>query len=224
MRRSAVAAAGALFALPAVLLAYHDGPVPGVTGGFGEPTCAQCHQGKPPADRALTIAAPKTYRAGQTYRVRVTLARPGLEVGGFEVAARHRSGPEAGTQAGELRAADARAQVTMGKGVQYAQHTAAGSRATPPGTLTWVVVWRAPANAAGEVVFHIAANASNADSSALGDAIYTAVAVARPVRSTTTMPTAHRPSPQASPGVPWRDARPAFGRRMPGEHHAHRNP
>jgi len=171
-----------LLLLPVVLLGYRNGPVPGVTGGFGEPTCAQCHQGQPAGDRALTIAAPKSYRAGGSYRVRVTLARPGLEVGGFEVAARFRSGPEAGRQAGELRPADARTQVSTGKDVQYAQHTDAGSLSTTPGTLTWLVLWKAPAKPVGEVVFHVAANASNADSSALGDRIYTAEAVVRITR------------------------------------------
>ena len=151
-----------------------------MTGGFNEPTCGQCHQGKPPADRALTIAVPKTYRAGQTYRLRVTLARAGLEIGGFEVAARYRSGPARGSQAGDLRAVDARTQVVTGNAVQYAQHTEAGSKATAPGTLTWVVEWQAPAPSSGEVVFHAAANASNADLSALGDTIYTTEAVARP--------------------------------------------
>lgn len=170
----------ALFLLPVIVLAYSSGPLPGMTGGFGEPTCAQCHHGQPPADKALSIVAPKTYRAGETYRVRVTLARPGLEVGGFEVAARYRSGAESGSQAGELSAADGRTQIVAGKGVQYAQHTETGSRARKPGALTWVVVWRAPAKAAGEVIFHAAANASNGDSSALGDTIYTATAVTRP--------------------------------------------
>ena len=177
---SAAAAAAVLFLLPVILLAFQNGPVPGVTGGFNEPTCGQCHQGKPPGDRALTVTAPKTYRPGQTYQLRVTLSRKGLEVGGFEVAARYRSGPQLGKQAGDLRAADARTQVVTGNVVQYAQHTDAGSRAAAPGKLTWVVQWRAPAQSAGEVIFHVAANASNADSSPLGDAIYTAEAVARP--------------------------------------------
>jgi len=179
MRFVAVAVAAMVLA-PVLLLSYKGGPIPGVTGGFGEPTCAQCHQGQPAGDRSLTITAPKSYGAGESYRVRVTLTRPGLEVGGFEVAARFRSGPEAGRQAGELRPADARTQVATGKDVQYAQHTDAGATATQPGSLTWVVSWKAPAKPAGEVVFHVAANASNADSSALGDRIYTAEAVVRP--------------------------------------------
>jgi len=41
-------------------------------------------------------------------------------------------------------------------------------------------VWQAPAKPPGEVIFHVAANASNGDLSALGDHVYTAEAVVRP--------------------------------------------
>ena len=59
--------------------------------------------------------------------------------------------------------------------VQYAQHTARGSVASPPGALRWTMDWTAPA-ARGTVIFHTAGNASDDDASALGDFIYTAVA------------------------------------------------
>lgn len=178
MRLFPAAVAPALL-LPVVLVAYQDGPVPGVTGGFGEPTCAQCHKGKPADDRALAVAVPKTYRAGQVYRVRVTLARPGLEVGGFEISARYESGAARGKQAGALRTTDARTQVVTGTGVQYAQHTEAGSRAADGGILSWVLEWQAPARPAGTVIFHVAANASNGDYSPLGDRIYTGERISR---------------------------------------------
>ena len=112
--RFIAAMAPAIVVLPVMLIGYQGGAGPRLTGGFGEPTCAQCHQGQPPGDRALTLAAPKTYSAGESYRMRVTLARPGLEVGGFELAARFRSGSAAGKQAGELRAADAGAHDLAG--------------------------------------------------------------------------------------------------------------
>ncbi len=167
------AAAAALLVLPAVLAAYQNGPIPGVTGGFGEPTCAQCHAGNPPADGSLSLDVPEAYRAGTVYRVRVTLRRTNVSVGGFEIAARFAAGERKGSQAGTLRPLDATTRVVTANGVQYAQHTEAGSRAVRPGTLEWLVEWRAPAQAQGEVVFHAAANASNADFSQLGDAIYT---------------------------------------------------
>lgn len=181
MKHLVTAAAVVLF-LPVLLLAYKSGPGPRVTGGFGEPTCVQCHQGQPPGDRALKIDAPRSYRRGGTYDVRVTLARPGLEVGGFALSARYRSGAVEGKQAGELHAVDSRASVVTEGDVQYAQQTEEGSRADAAGKLTWVLTWKAPSNWTGDVIFHVAANASNADESALGDHVYTAHAVTRPGR------------------------------------------
>lgn len=175
----------ALLPVSVILSAYQSGPMPGVTGGFGEPTCRMCHQGKPPGirDGKLTLEAPTGYRAGETYQLRVTLVRRGLQVGGFEIAARFQSRPAGGVQAGTLRALDPRTQVVTGgtRTVQYAQHTAAGSKIAPPGRLTWVVEWRAPDEAPGPVVFHVAANAANGDASPLGDVIHMAEAVARPL-------------------------------------------
>jgi hypothetical protein len=180
--RRLVALGGLLLALPA-LSAYRGGPLPNVAGGFGDPTCTQCHQGPPPGPRegTLSIEAPREYRPGQIYQLRVTLVRRNLTVGGFEIAARFQSRPSVGAQAGTLRAVDARTQVVAGaKGVQFAQHTAAGSTIAPPGKLTWVVEWRAPDQAPGNVVFHVAANAANGDASPLGDLIHTVEVVARP--------------------------------------------
>lgn len=189
--RRLVALAGLLLALP-VVSAYQNGPMPGVTGGFGEPTCTMCHQGQPPGPRdgKLVLEAPREYRPGQAYRLRVTLARRNLSAGGFEIAARFQSRPSVGAQAGVLRSLDPRTQVVAGaKGVQFAQHTQAGSKAAPPGTLTWVVEWRAPDEAPGNVVFHVAANAANGDASPLGDLIHTVEVVSRP-------------APAAPPGLP----------------------
>jgi hypothetical protein len=139
----------------------------------------------------LKLEAPATYRGGRTYRLRVTLQRKGLQVGGFEVAARFASGPSSGRQAGTLRETDERVQVIAGKGILYAQHTEAGSRSAARGALEWLVEWRAPSEPAGPVVFHVAANAANGDYSALGDTIHTAEFVSRPYssRSATTAST-----------------------------------
>lgn len=181
MRRLGVLG-GLLLALP-VVSAYQGGPMPGVTGGFGEPSCRQCHQGQPPGPRGgqLSLDAPREYTPGATYQLRVTLVRRNLSVGGFELAARFQSRPAVGAQAGTLRALDPRTQVVAGaKGVQFAQHTGAGSTVAPPGRLTWVVEWRAPDEAPGNVVFHLAANVANGDASPLGDLIHTTEVVSRP--------------------------------------------
>ena len=171
--------AAVLLALPVFLAVYQNGPMPGVTGGFGEPTCGQCHVGTPGGDHALSVSAPKTYRAGHAYRLRVRLTRPGLDVGGFEIAARYESGEERGRQAGSLRPIDDRTQLATAKAVQDGQHTEAGSRAADRGLLSWELEWRAPDRPGGAVIFHVAANASNADYSPLGDTIYTAMFVSR---------------------------------------------
>jgi hypothetical protein len=176
---SFIAASVALAALPLALAAYQDGPVPGVTGGFGEPTCRQCHAGDAATVGSLKIEAPATYLPGRAYDVRVTLERPGLQVGGFEVSARYLSGALAGTQAGSLEAVDERTRVITSRKIQYAQHTAAGSTSTKRGALQWSLTWRAPKSPRGQVVFHVAGNASNADYSALGDSIYTSEFVSR---------------------------------------------
>jgi hypothetical protein len=192
-----VALAGLLVVLPAVA-AYQNGPMPGLTGGFGEPTCTMCHQGQPPGpkDGTLSLEAPREFRPGQTYQLRITLTRRNLAVGGFEISARFRARPSAGAQAGTLRPLDPRTQVVTGaKGVQYAQHTQAGSKAVPPGKLTWVIEWRAPDQAPGTVLFHVAANAANGDASPLGDLIYTFEAVSGPARSARSGSLAPAPAP-----------------------------
>jgi hypothetical protein len=172
-------------ALPLAVLAFQNGPMPGLTGGFGEPTCQQCHTGnllnEPGGSVRLTL--PAGFRPGSKYRITVSLARTGLKVGGFELASRFADGANAGRQAGELRAIDQRAQVIPGTGggVVYAQHTAAGTKAQTAGALRWTLEWTAPRDGGNVVTFHVAANASNADASLLGDRIYTARASTRRV-------------------------------------------
>jgi hypothetical protein len=71
-------------------------------------------------------------------------------------------------------------QVLAAHDVAYAGHTAAGAAQIRGGEARWRVRWRAPAEAAGPVVFHLAANAGNFDDSELGDFVYLASAVSRP--------------------------------------------
>jgi hypothetical protein len=91
-------------------------------------------------------------------------------------------GARAGRQAGRLRAADESVRIVAAKdGPDYAQHTTAGSLAAKAGMARWAIEWTAPADGdAVPVVFDVAANASNADQSALGDYIYTARATSAP--------------------------------------------
>ena len=142
------------------------------TGGFGEPTCAECHfDGPSRSPEALSLGwnTPEDFRPGGVYRLEVAIQDTTARVGGFQLAVRVATGPHAGTQAGTLCAVDARVAVVTDTitGVQYASHAGAA----PADSLRWQVEWRAPAEEVGAVVFHLAANSANDDDSPLGDAI-----------------------------------------------------
>ncbi|HEU4453925.1 MAG TPA: choice-of-anchor V domain-containing protein [Longimicrobium sp.] len=153
--------------------AYPDRPPPAHTGGFGEPTCAQCHFGSPPnapGGRLAVDGVPDAYRPGERYRLTVRVEKPELGGGGFQLSARSADG----AQAGSLRAVDGRAQVVAGRGgVQYAGHTEEGVASGGEARMAWEVEWTAPERASGPIVVHAAANASNGDASSLGDFVYT---------------------------------------------------
>jgi hypothetical protein len=187
MRRRAVflVGAGGLLASVVAAQAYREGPLPRMTGGFGEPTCRSCHFDNPQNDPggALSIdGIPSSFVAGREYAITVTVRRPGLARAGFEMTARFASGPREGEQAGKFRATGDRLQIVFAPGasVQYIQHTKTGSLAPAHGQARWTFAWTAPPSTSsgqgpggGRVVFHAAANASNDDASPLGDFIYT---------------------------------------------------
>jgi hypothetical protein len=163
--------------------AYQEGAPPAHTGGFEEPSCQRCHADGPLNDslgRIVVEGLPERYASGKRYRITVTLSRPEMRLGGFQLSARFAGGERAGRQAGTLRATDDRARLSDTAGVQYAGHTAAGSALTGRDSARWVIEWTAPAAPAGAVVFHTAANAANDDDSELGDNIYTRSVTSRP--------------------------------------------
>ncbi len=167
----------ALLALPAPATVYPEQPPTAHTGGFGEPTCQQCHFDQPlntPGGVLALDGVPEAYTPGQRYLLGISLARPAMQRGGFQLAARFAEGTQAGQQAGALRALDARSEVAMAdsSAVQYAYHTKAGTALEAPERARWIVTWTAPKHAAGRVVFHVVANAANDDDSEFGDFIY----------------------------------------------------
>jgi hypothetical protein len=170
----------ALLSTPPLVAAFQDGPLPGLTGGFGEQTCLACHFDNQPNDPGGSLrleGIPKSYIAGREYDITIILKRSGLKRGGFELSARIAEGASAGQQAGGLRPSDARTRTIYGtdrpvQNIQYIQHTKAGSEARNLGESRWIVRWTAPHPAAGAVTFNAAANASDADASPLGDYIY----------------------------------------------------
>jgi hypothetical protein len=164
---------------------YKDGPPPAHTGGFGEPTCRQCHADAELNDAggSLVVAgAPGTYEPGRSYDLTVTLRRAGMLRAGFQLAVRFAEGDRAGTQAGTLAPADQCAKVLRDtlSGVLYAEHTLAGTAVTGD-SARWVLRWTAPGTSGHPIVLHVAANAANDDDSPFGDFVY-ARAVQVPVR------------------------------------------
>ena len=153
---------------------YPFGAPPGTTGGFGEPTCVQCHFGNVLNDPtgSLTIEGlPERYTHGQAYRLIIRLRRPRMAAAGFQLSARTAAGAQAGTCAAETGATAVKVETAAG--IHYAGHTEPGSRLATPGAAEWRVVWTAPTN--GPVTFNAAANAADDDHSPLGDYVYASV-------------------------------------------------
>lgn len=152
-----------------------EGPPPGHTGGFGEPTCQACHIGLPLNEPGSTLTVeglPERYRPGETYTVTVRLESPDMAVAGFQAAFRRAEGPERGRSAGSARATGDRvAVVPDSTGTVYIQHTRAGAR-TDGGVVEWRFEWTAP-EGGRPVGFHVAANSGGGDNSPLEDLIYT---------------------------------------------------
>ncbi|HTM23921.1 MAG TPA: choice-of-anchor V domain-containing protein [Vicinamibacterales bacterium] len=176
--RILVLSAAAVLCLPLVLLAYREGPLPNMAGGFGDPDCRTCHFENPlnAPGGALTIGLPSAYAAAANYAVTVTLRRKAIERGGFEIVARFAAGSQKGKQAGTwaLPPGALLQTVTSQKNpsLTFVQHTIAGSATKTPGIIRWTMTWRAP-DSNQPVQFNVAANASNDDASPIGDFIYT---------------------------------------------------
>jgi hypothetical protein len=160
--------------------AYADGAPPGFTGGFGEQACDACHfeaaLNTKPGQLTLT-GVPERFAASERYPLTITLSRPGMAMGGFQLSARMENG---GAQAGTLAPGpgeEKRIKIEPGK-VQYANQRLDGTVLAEPGIAKWTVIWTAPATP-GAVIFHAAANAADKDEAARGDYIYTATTSSR---------------------------------------------
>lgn len=164
---------------------YPDGAPPGFSGGFGEQSCHACHfdveaiNAKP---GQLTIAGvPERYVPGQQYPLTISLTKPGMALGGFQLAARVEDG---GAQAGAFDVPPAekeRLAVQARNGIQYVNQRHKGTGPAEPGTSRWTVLWTAPP-APATVVFHAAGNAADNDESVRGDYIYSAVIRSAPAQ------------------------------------------
>ncbi|HEY7680279.1 MAG TPA: choice-of-anchor V domain-containing protein, partial [Terriglobia bacterium] len=162
--------------VPLLVYAFSSGPPSQHTGGFGEPTCTECHVGTS-GPGSVTITAPATYASGQTYQIMVRVADPNQRRWGFELSARRQA---ANQQAGTLTATPGQTQlVPTFNGIQYMTHLSAPTTAVGAG-FTFAFDWQAPDISAGPVVFHAAGNAANGTGSESGDRIYTTSAVSQP--------------------------------------------
>ena len=167
-----VLAAGA-GALAAKQLPIHsNGPQPGHTGGFAEPTCRACHfdYALNEGDASIRIdSLPESYEPARTYTLRLVVHHAELKRAGFQLTARYEDGAAAGT----FEISDtARLRVQEAKGIAYLSHTAAGSRLVDRDSAVWRFNWLSPASDR-RIIFNAAVNVANDDASEFGDRIYT---------------------------------------------------
>jgi hypothetical protein len=159
---------------------YANGAPPGFSGGFGEQSCHACHfQADPntPPGQVSIAGVPQLFTPGQRYVLTITLTRPGMRAGGFQLTARFADG---GRQAGTLTAdGDGRVVVERSGDILYANQRATGSALVGPDRAEWTLSWTAP-EAGGLVRFHVSANAADGDESTSGDYVYTATAETGP--------------------------------------------
>jgi hypothetical protein len=122
---------------------------------------------------------PERFAAGARYPITVTLSRPGMKLGGFQLTARFK---ESRDQAGTIAPApgeEARVVVETDGGVQYAGQREGGAALAEAGAARWSLEWTAPLSS-DEVVFHVAANAADGDGTAEGDYVHTAAVASAP--------------------------------------------
>lgn len=176
LRFAIPAAALTLVAAAAAVPAFHaTGPPVGHTGGFGEPTCLECHRGSDLnafGGRVTVQGLPEVYGRGRRYQITVALEAEETATAGFQISARYAGGAEWGTPAGELVPVDSRVAVTLADtGQPYAHQTPEGSATANPDLATWSLEWVAPF-VGGPVAIHVAANSGNGDDSPLSDLVY----------------------------------------------------
>ena len=200
--------AALLLPLTAWLMSYSGGPSPRLTGGFNEETCRQCHnsflrdEGRTRGGVFTLRGVPQRYEPGRIYPITLVLGQPGQQRWGFELSARFSS---SGEQAGQLVAVDEQSQVQTAGAVQYASHTALGSRkGLQHGPVEFTVNWTAPEGALGDVLFNAAGNAANGDDQPTGDYVYTASGYSVAGEQMEILPVAQSQPPDAEAPAPRR--------------------
>jgi hypothetical protein len=152
---------------------FSGGPPDGTTGAPGEVLCTDCHTSFPAnsGDGQLTLLGlPDAFDPGQTYTFTVSLADPGQQRWGFELAVKDDNDQQAGT----ITVTDAvNTQTSVSGGITYLKHTSTGTQnGTPDGPVTWSFDWTAPSKGRQVAIFYAAGNAANGNGSNQGDYIY----------------------------------------------------
>jgi uncharacterized protein (TIGR03437 family) len=181
-------------ALPILVYAFSSGPPSEHTGGFGEPTCVECHFGTAlngGPGRVTITGAPSSYTSGTVYPITIRVEDPNQRRWGFEMSSRVQA---TGQQAGTLGPTNNQTQLLPTfNGIQYIAHTTAGTRAGTATGVNFTVNWTAPNTSAGTVILNAAGNAANNSGTENGDRIYST--------SVTIPPQAAGPTPSVSEGA-----------------------
>jgi uncharacterized protein (TIGR03437 family) len=186
-------------AMPIVLYGFSSGPLVRLTGAPGDSpgACTDCHSGTLNSfGGKVEILLPNgtTYSPGVTQRVQVKITDAEQKRWGFELSARLNSDLANG-QAGDLNTVDGNTQVKCdgaggpkpcaNNGVQFIEHTSAGTRNGTPSPVTFEFDWTPPPTDQGPVTLYVAANAANGNGAPTGDHIYTTNLMVTPAATST---------------------------------------
>lgn len=157
-----------------------------MTGAPNETNCtATCHSDNPINDpggsvslkfeEEITNKEVNYYESGKTYRVRISVYKPGFSAYGFEMCAK--------ALKGTLWSYSGTFDVGTGSAVNFVQGTTkyVTHNLYPSNNGFWNVLWKAPASTTDEVTFFIAALAGNKDGKATGDYTYLGSKNFRPI-------------------------------------------
>ncbi len=133
---TAIVLAGCLACLPLVAAAYRNEPPPAHTGGFGEPTCHQCHFDanlNEPGGSLEVRGFPETYEPDRTYMLEIVVTGPRLRTAGFQLAIRYLAGARAGTSAARPKACPRRGTLAAtGEICSYGTLACSRQASSPP--------------------------------------------------------------------------------------------
>lgn len=178
-----VLAASAAALVGSTAVAFPSGAPSSFTGGpaSGFNTCALCHADGPGAGGVDLLGRPSRYIPGLAYDLTIRVFDPGKIAAGFEISVE----TPAGDSAGELILTDTERTKFASGDPRFVTHTFAGYEdsiaewASQNNGYSFNVRWIAPPDDIGALTYHIAAIASNADRSTIGDNAYS-VAIAAP--------------------------------------------